>query len=468
MLKNKRILLTILVALLLLLVPSIVNAADGEVNITSIEVTAPQSGVYAAGQEITIRMNFDKAVKGTMPALEIYFGMADLEKELSVPTIATPVNYVEYTYTITVDDNGILRTKGNGINYELTDENNNSLNLANNVFTLTGNTIYAENSITRADLSNAKFEWISTFGGDNSYLELKLTNIATIEDNNYYVYLSHNKNEQISPLSYENNRDVWERLNENNTISSVEKIVETNGDIYVWVCEVDGTYHIPKLLINGQKIERKEQLPLGTRMHAYFFDEFTDIFCYETITEKEREINIKIGMITDVSILKAIKNGEANALQRLLEYSKSAEAFYTSKVPVRESDAIANKLNLINGDYYYVYMELEDENGKYYPVEDVSLFQALIEEDGSANLFDCLDDDYVWNLDEGEGNDPDPVPTPEPEKKPTETKDKTKDKTKAPGSLPYTGGTFVIIVSVLAIIALGIYAYRRNNDLKGI
>ena len=50
----------------------------------------------------------------------------------------------------------------------------------------------------------------------------------------------------------------------------------------------------------------------------------------------------------------------------------------------------------------------------------------------------------------------------------TEDKEETKDKTKAPGSLPYTGGTFVIIVSVLAIIALGIYAYRRNNDLKGI
>lgn len=45
---------------------------------------------------------------------------------------------------------------------------------------------------------------------------------------------------------------------------------------------------------------------------------------------------------------------------------------------------------------------------------------------------------------------------------------KTEDTTKAPGSLPYTGGTFVIIVSVLAIIALGIYAYRRNHDLKGI
>ena len=42
------------------------------------------------------------------------------------------------------------------------------------------------------------------------------------------------------------------------------------------------------------------------------------------------------------------------------------------------------------------------------------------------------------------------------------------DTTKAPGSIPYAGGTTVVLISVLAIIALGIYAYRRNNDLKGI
>jgi len=464
MLKNKRILLTILVALVLLLVPSIVNAADGEVNITSIEVTAPQSGVYSAGQEITLRVTFDKAVYGTMPELEIYFGSVDSAKEIAGPIVTTAANYVEYTYTITADDNGMLRLNGRGINYELKDENNNPLNLVNNIYDLSGNKLYAENSIVRANLSNAKFEWVSTFG-HNTYLDLKLTNVATIEGNRYYVHLSHNPNEQISALSYEN-QDIWESLDENK-ITFVEDTVEENGDIYVWVCEVDGTYRVPKLLINGQKIERKAQLPLGNRIKAYFFDDKTSTFCYETITEaNKRKINVKIGMITDKSILRAIKDGEANALQGLLDYSKSAEAFYTGKVPVGESDAITNSLHLIDEEYYYVYMQLDDENGKYYPVEDISLFQALILDDGRVNLFDCFDDDYVWNLDEEGANNPTPAPTPtpEPEKKPA----KTEDNTKAPGSLPYTGGTFVIIVSVLAIIALGIYAYRRNNDLKGI
>ncbi len=43
-----------------------------------------------------------------------------------------------------------------------------------------------------------------------------------------------------------------------------------------------------------------------------------------------------------------------------------------------------------------------------------------------------------------------------------------KDNTTAPGKLPYTGGTFVMIMTAIGIIAIGLYAYKRNNDLKGI
>ena len=45
---------------------------------------------------------------------------------------------------------------------------------------------------------------------------------------------------------------------------------------------------------------------------------------------------------------------------------------------------------------------------------------------------------------------------------------KTKDASKAQGTIPYAGGTFIIIASALLLIAGGIYAYRKNNDLKGI
>lgn len=50
----------------------------------------------------------------------------------------------------------------------------------------------------------------------------------------------------------------------------------------------------------------------------------------------------------------------------------------------------------------------------------------------------------------------------------TKTTDTKKDTTVAPGSMPYTGGTFALVVGTIAVVGIGIYAYKRNNDLKGI
>lgn len=43
-----------------------------------------------------------------------------------------------------------------------------------------------------------------------------------------------------------------------------------------------------------------------------------------------------------------------------------------------------------------------------------------------------------------------------------------KDSTIAPGSIPYTGGATFIIIALVGITAVGIYLYKRNNDFKGI
>lgn len=50
----------------------------------------------------------------------------------------------------------------------------------------------------------------------------------------------------------------------------------------------------------------------------------------------------------------------------------------------------------------------------------------------------------------------------------TKTTNTKKDTTTAPGSMPYTGGTAIIMAVMGVIVAVGIYAYKRNNDLKGI
>ena len=52
-------------------------------------------------------------------------------------------------------------------------------------------------------------------------------------------------------------------------------------------------------------------------------------------------------------------------------------------------------------------------------------------------------------------------------KQPNETKDDDDDSI-AKGTMPYTGGTFFVIITVMGIAAVAIYVYKRNNDLKGI
>ena len=72
-----------------------------------------------------------------------------------------------------------------------------------------------------------------------------------------------------------------------------------------------------------------------------------------------------------------------------------------------------------------------------------------------------------------EKNQQEPTIEQEPEepKKPTNTTttitDK-KDNTTASGKIPYTGGATFIVISLIGIVAVGIYVYKRNNDLKGI
>lgn len=64
-----------------------------------------------------------------------------------------------------------------------------------------------------------------------------------------------------------------------------------------------------------------------------------------------------------------------------------------------------------------------------------------------------------------EGNDENKQNNPNSEDNKTDTK---KDTTVAPGSMPYTGGTFALVVGTITVVGIGIYAYKRNNDLKGI
>lgn len=301
-------------------------------------------------------------------------------------------------------------------------------------------TVSKNDGIVWTDPSNIKFTVTEDF-------YLKVTGLK--EDGKYYGFISNGK---IAPTVPDTGWIENENLPVTNKPGfSISKYLEKSGDIYVWIYETQIVKNVRqnKCIIEAQKIERPALKKIGTRMKCYFLNEETSTHLFEAYNyENARKINVKIGKVTDKSILRAIKNGETDCLQKLLDYAKNADSIYTGTVPLGRSESITNKLNLVNDEYYYVYMVLDDENGKYFPVEDVSLYQALTyEKDGktSKNLFDYLNDNFKWNL----GND-----------------DTTIDNTTATGKLPQTGASIVIYVAITLVIVAGVIfaiKYKKYN-----
>ena len=301
-------------------------------------------------------------------------------------------------------------------------------------------TVSKNDGIVWTDSSNIKFTVTEDF-------YLKVTGLK--EDGKYYGFISNGK---IAPTVPDTGWIENENLPVTNKPGfSISKYLEKSGDIYVWIYETQIVNNVRqnKCIIEAQKIERPALKKIGTRMKCYFLNEETSTHLFEAYNyENARKINVKIGKVTDKSILRAIKNGETDCLQKLLDYAKNADSIYTGTVPLGRSESITNKLNLVNDEYYYVYMVLDDENGKYFPVEDVTLYQALTyEKDGktSKNLFDYLNDNFKWNL----GND-----------------DTTIDNTKATGKLPQTGASIVIYVAITLVIVAGVIfaiKYKKYN-----
>ena len=301
-------------------------------------------------------------------------------------------------------------------------------------------TVSKNDGIVWTDPSNIKFTVTEDF-------YLKVTGLK--EDGKYYGFISNGK---IAPTVPDTGWIENENLPVTNKPGfSISKYLEKSGDIYVWIYETQIVNNVRqnKCIIEAQKIERPALKKIGTRMKCYFLNEETSTHLFEAYNyENARKINVKIGKVTDKSILRAIKNGETDCLQKLLDYAKNADSIYTGTVPLGRSESITNKLNLVNDEYYYVYMVLDDENGKYFPVEDVSLYQALTyEKDGktSKNLFDYLDKNFKWNL----GDD-----------------DTTIDNTTATGKLPQTGASIVIYVAITLVIVAGVIfaiKYKKYN-----
>lgn len=353
-------------------------------------------------------------------------------------------------------------------------------------------TVYEAPDFT--DFKNAKYETDLEFNTET----LKISGISPKDDSKnlyYYIITSNNtkpeliltKNGSIDTESMKGKIELLLANTEENYLyaRNLSKYEELKSDMYIWVIQeapLQDSYYdesgnivskTTMFLTEAKKLDRTSLPPLNLILQSFNIGSFTSStniddskftylrFNFPTATEN-RKFNLKIGKITDNNILTKIKNNDYTGITDLLSYAKNNKAVYSSELTTvdkayfRSDEVLFDGNNLLeNKAYYYIYAQFNDENGKYYPIEGVTLGQAWKSTiNDSWDLWAYTSKDFNWdNL--------------------TATYTPTNvgpgDSTTVPGVLPYTGIDLIIASSVLILISiLGIVFYKKYNNYKDV
>lgn len=395
----------------------------------------------------------------------------ELGKTLTLTPTFNPSNTTDKTVTWTSSDESVAIVNSNGV---VTPKK-----VGSTIITVTSNvgkktakctvTVKSSSSTTTdgwTDTSNIKIKITDIINENLRSFKISIEGITTNKDSQYYLYLTNGKNKPTLSVTDSNFINKGYYTSQNGTTfqnyyqtltNEGEEVLEKNGDIYAWIVESQknsDNKRENKFILEGYKVERPALLKLGVeaRFSVYINEKYTHVFNWNAnhTNNRERKLKVKIGTIDDNSILKALKNNEPGALEKLLTYSKSAKSIYTGTLPMGESASIVDKIGIVKGQYYYAYFELDDENGKYYPIEDVMGYQGYINQD-EKGLYDFYDTRFTWNIDDNNNNST---------STPTDTTI-TPDK-----KLPQTGEKIAIIgtigIAVVVTIVLGIKAKKYN------
>lgn len=483
--KTTKILMLILIALTVIIMPQYAvqaseTAPAQTVNLEKIEVMSPYTGTYGVGQKIKVVLTYDQDIQATATdnattsdSISYKFGDDGTVRQAEKGTLDAKT--LTYEVEIQEGDMGKFIVTAYSISFPTSDD---TVTKTGEAPEATGNVITADTTpepdpepdpeLTWTDVSKIKIETSAEDSDVTRNVCIKISGITEVEEHQYYVYLTNSSTKpelQIDDSYNKINPDMITAdliLFTRNNGYSANEFYELNADTYLYIVEEqyndETNKYENKFIVSNYKITWPERRSLGTRVLNYFFSDATSTFIPELSDERKDKgvnVNIKIGRVTDLNILRAIQRGDSDCLSKLLEYAKTANNIYSGTISYgANGPTITDKFDLIDEAYYYVYMVVEDENGKYYPIEDVSLYQALVSETVGKNLFDYLDDNFKWNL-EDEGTTPPPSEeTPTPETPPN-------DDTTLQGKLPQTGQTVLIAISCIGLVILTITFARK-------
>ena len=328
------------------------------------------------------------------------------------------------------------------------------------------------------DFSKAKVE-LKKEGTSDAIVEI--SNVTVIDNHYYYIYITSSKNDKPTLDNNINDEKVGlEYIKKDKILKSfqISKYVEKNQDLYLWVVEKNlDSYsdNNKKIVLSAKKLTRFAEAKYSDAFYATFMAKLTDsdkvptledinnqiITTFTHSKENDRKMQIKIGKITDSTILNNIKNKKSSAFSELQAFAKRDKGIYDKTV---QADKDNHSISFIRGrgeenyenvidlelddkSYYYLYVKTDDENGKYFSNEGVTLALSSSQNIGTWSLFFYGNDNFKWNIEE----------------KKVTTK---ADITTATGKIPQTGESLIVISIIVVTAVVGvisIYKYRRNN-----
>ena len=245
----------------------------------------------------------------------------------------------------------------------------------------------------------------------------------------------------------------------------IDSIVELNQDLYVALNYKElGSVGDGEWVVYGKKLDRYEEPKYNKAFRSTFVsNNRTQIVTgFTHSVYNSRKAQIKIGKITDASILNKIQNGDASGFADLLNYAKNNSGVYNEVIQMKENSSWIETESAINLDgklekesYYYLYVSGDTENGKYINQEAVTFGISSSIVDSTWHIGFYGSSDFKW-IDYG--SIPSQASTPTP----------VQDDTKAPTSLPSAGAGVIVFVAIGLTAGVAIYFLRKTNYYKDI
>ena len=185
------------------------------------------------------------------------------------------------------------------------------------------------------DFSKATYELVKN-GSSFYYLEIKNVNLK--DTSSYYTYIS----STVDKPDLTKVGGLQDKIGISNekkmSVESINKYIELNQELYVNIIESNGKEE--KVVSYGNKIERPVEPKYSDAFQSTTSLTYKDsLICTNFIhgSSNDRKMQIKVGKITDMSILRKIKGQDSSGFADLLNFAKSSSAIYDKMLDADKS-----------------------------------------------------------------------------------------------------------------------------------